>query len=30
MRFDRRAVAAVVDAPVALDEPGERADGEAD
>jgi preprotein translocase subunit YajC len=30
MRFDRRAVAAVVDEPVALEEPGERTDGEAD
>jgi preprotein translocase subunit YajC len=30
MRFDRRAVASVVDSPMALDEPGDRADGEAD
>jgi len=30
MRIDRRAVAAVVDEPRALDEPGERTDGEAD
>ena len=30
MRFDRRAVAAVVDQPVALDDPGDRTDTEAD
>jgi preprotein translocase subunit YajC len=30
LRCDRRAVAAVVDSPAVLDEPGERADGEAD
>jgi preprotein translocase subunit YajC len=30
LRLDRRAVAAVVDPPVALDESGERADGQAD
>jgi preprotein translocase subunit YajC len=30
MRVDRRAVASVVDEPAALDEPAERADGEAD